>query len=217
MKYRNIFFDMDGTLLDTLEDILTAVNQALKDCGYSKQYKYEDGKKLIGNGAYILAQRALSFINYTEEELITFRERFFDYFIQFQDQTTKPYAGMVELLRELKIKYNLFVISNKPESLLKIICTEKFGKDIFIDVFGHIVGNPEKPDPFGVNSIIKKYCLKREECIYIGDSEVDVNTAKNANIDCCLVTYGYVQYTNELIKKAVFTASNIEELRKLFL
>lgn len=208
---------MDGTLLDTLQDILDAVNYALKECGYDKVYTYEEGKKLIGGGGYVFAKRALSYKPHTEEELAIFRDHFFQRYGEFQNRTTKPYDGMIDLLNDLKKKYRLFVISNKPDFLLREIVHEKYGVDIFVDVIGHKEDNPEKPDPFSVNYMIKKYNLKREECLYVGDSDVDVNTAINSHIDCCLVTYGYGSYTSDLIKKAAFTASNVTEFRKLFL
>lgn len=217
MQIKNIFFDMDGTILDTLQDILDAVNFALKECGYERVHTYEDGKRFIGGGAYVLAARALAFTDYTDEELTKFREVFFQHYQEFQDRNTKPFPGMINFLRDLKKKYRLFIISNKPDFLLQEIVHKKLEDSLFCDLIGHKEENPEKPDPFAVNEMISKHHLNRDECIYVGDSIIDIQTAINAKVKSCLVTYGYGQYNKELLKKADYTASNVEDLRKLFL
>lgn len=214
-KYKVLFFDTDGTLLDTLQDILEAVNFALRKLGYQKQYNYEEGKTLIGGGAYVLAKRAISFTKVSEEQYQEYEETFFRKYLELQDQSTKPYPGMIELLKKCQKKYQLFVVSNKPQIILDDIIQKMFPKDTFIELGGHRPNNPEKPDPILINEFVKKYHLQKEECLMIGDSHTDIETAINAGVDSLLVTYGYGFYTDELKKKATYVANSIDELSRL--
>lgn len=216
MKYKYLIFDTDGTLLDSLQDILNAVNLSLKECGYNKEYKYEEGKALIGSGASTLAKRALSFANPKPEEFEKFKALFFKYYSQMQGKTTKPFDGLTNLLVSLKNKgYRLFIASNKPHALLNEIIDAKFPKDLFEDWIGQIPGNKIKPDPYIVNLLCDKYNIDKKKCLYIGDSHFDVETAKNAHIDVALVTYGYGDYKKELLDEATHVINSIKELEDL--
>lgn len=214
-KYKALFFDTDGTLLDTLQDILDAVNHALKECGYSKQYAYEEGKKLIGGGAFKLAERAISFTSITKEKYEQFQKLFFEKYLELQDRTTKPFDGMVELLLSLKENYQLFIISNKPQFLLDDIIKKTFPKNLFIEACGHKIENPEKPDPILVNYLVDKYHLKKEECLFIGDSITDIETAINGKVDSCLVTFGYGVNIESFKEKATLVADSVSDLANL--
>lgn len=216
MKYKYLIFDADGTILDSLQDILNAVNLALKDCGYNKEYSYEEGKKLIGSGAFTLAKRALAFANPKPDEYKKFESLFFNYYPQMQGKTTEPFEGLTNVLVNLKEKgYKLFIASNKPHILLNEIIDEKFPTDLFEDWIGQIPGNKIKPDSQIIDILTRKYSLDKEYCLYIGDSDVDVLTAKNAKIDVALVTYGYGDYKKELLAEATFVVNSVQELRKL--
>ena len=214
-KYRTIFFDTDGTLLDTLQDILFAVNYALKECGYEKQYDREEGKSLIGGGAYVLAQRAISFATPTPEKYQEFEEIFFKKYLELQDATTKPFDGMLELLKSLKKNYQLFIASNKPQFLLDDIIAKTFPKGTFIEACGHKVENPEKPNPILINYLCDKYNLKKEECIMIGDSITDIQTAINGGVDSILVTFGYGINIDSFKEKATYVANSVNDIAKL--
>lgn len=214
-KYSALFFDTDGTLLDTLGDILDAVNFALRECGYTKQYQREEGKKLIGGGAYVLAERAISFAPPTKEKFEQFQKIFFEKYLEMQDATTKPFEGMSELLLSLKEKYQLFIVSNKPQFLLDDIIAKTFPKDLFIEACGHQVENPEKPNPILINYLIDKYHLKKEECLMIGDSVTDIQTAINGGIDSLLVTYGYAVNIDSFKEKATYVADSVDDIAKL--
>lgn len=214
-KYKALFFDTDGTLLDTLQDILDAVNYALKECGYSKQYAYEEGKKLIGGGAFKLAERAISFTSITKEKYEQFQKLFFEKYLELQDRTTKPFDGMAELLLSLKENYQLFIISNKPQFLLDDIIKKTFPKNLFIEACGHKIENPEKPDPILVNYLVDKYHLKKEECLFIGDSITDIETAINGKVDSCLVTFGYGVNIESFKEKATIVADSVSDLANL--
>lgn len=214
-KYRALFLDTDGTLLDTLQDILNAVNFALKGCGYEKQYSYEEGKRLIGGGAYVLAQRAIAFAHPSEEQYKAFEELFLKKYLELQDATTKPFDGLTELLLSIKDEYKLFIISNKPQFLLDDIIKKTFPEGLFIEACGHKIGNPEKPDPILINYLVDKYHLNKKECLFIGDSITDIQTAINGNVDSCLVTYGYGVNIDSFKEKATYVANSVEDLFKL--
>lgn len=214
-KYKALFFDTDGTLLDTLQDILDAVNNALKECGYSKHYEYEEGKKLIGGGAYKLAERAISFTTPSKEKYDQFQKLFFEKYLELQDRTTKPFKGMTELLLSLKENYQLFIISNKPQFLLDDIIAKTFPKGLFVEACGHKIENPEKPNPILINYLVAKYQLKKEECLFIGDSITDIQTAINGEVDSCLVTFGYGVNIDSFKEKATYVANSVFDLANL--
>ncbi len=214
-KYKALFFDTDGTLLDTLQDILSAVNKALEICGYQKRYSYEEGKRLIGGGAYLLAKRAISFKKVSEEEYEKFQNVFFEKYLELQDATTKPFDGLVDLLLSLKEKYKLFIISNKPQFLLDDIIKKTFPEGLFIESCGHKVENPEKPNPILINYLVDKYHLNKDECLFIGDSITDIETAINGGVDSCLVSYGYGVNIDQFKEKATYVADSINDLANL--
>ena len=214
-KYKALFFDTDGTLLDTLQDILSAVNFALKKCGYHKQYEYEEGKKLIGGGAYKLAERAISFTTLSQEKYEKFQSLFFEKYLELQDATTKPFDGMSELLLSLKKDYLLFIISNKPQFLLDDIIRKTFPKGLFVECCGHKIENPEKPNPILINYLVEKYHLNKNECLFIGDSITDIETAINGQVDSCLVTFGYGINIDSFKEKATYVANSVSDLSNL--
>lgn len=214
-KYKTLFFDTDGTLLDTLQDILNAVNFALRKCGYEKQYEYEEGKKLIGGGAYKLAERAISFAPPIPEKYKQFQTLFFEKYLELQDETTKPFEGMTELLLKLKENYQIFIVSNKPQFLLDDIIRKTFPEGIFIECCGHKEENPEKPNPILINYLCEKYHLNKCECLMIGDSITDLETAKNGGVDSLLVTFGYGLNIESLKEKATYVADSVDDIANL--
>lgn len=216
MKYEYLIFDTDGTLLDSLQDIINAVNLALKECGYDKKYVYEEGKAIIGGGASTLVEKSLSFTKVSPETFKKFQTLFMEHYNSMQAETTKPYEGMVDALIRLKNKgYRLFIASNKPHKFLNEIIEAKFPEDLFEDWIGQIPGNKIKPDPYIVNLLCDKYNIDKKKCLYIGDSHFDVETAKNAHIDVALVTYGYGDYKKELLDEATYVINSIKELEDL--
>ena len=218
MKYKDLIFDTDGTILDSLQDIVSAINQSLKECGYDKEYNYDEGKKLIGGGASTLVDLSLSFTNPSEEQYKKFQKLFLKYYQKMQVETTKPYDGIVDMLLSLKKKgYRFFIASNKPHKFLNEIIATKFPKDLFEDWIGQIPGNKIKPDPYIINVLCEKYNIDKKSCLYVGDSHFDVETAKNAKIDVALVTYGYGHYTKELLGEATYVVNSIKELEKLLI
>lgn len=184
---KTVLFDLDGTLLDTLEDLADAVRFTFRTMGF-----YEPDNKIVrrtvGNGARNLIETLLPSDqkDRLEEALAIFRP----YYDAHSGIKTCPYPEIPELLEKLKENgYRMGVVSNKPDSAVQIL-----GKDLFPSVslyLGEREGIKRKPSPEPIEFAIKELSGSKEKCLYVGDSEVDINTAKNAGIPCIAVTWGF--------------------------
>lgn len=180
-----ILFDLDGTLLDTLDDLYDAVNYVLRRMGFPERTKKEI-RHFVGNGARRLVEQALP-ENHTEEELNTALEIFHTYYNSICDGgATCPYPGIPQVLSQLKKQYPVAVVSNKPDGAVKILCQRYFPG---VTALGVTVQIPRKPAPDMVFAVMKQMGVDR--CVYVGDSEVDVLTAKAANVPCVSVLWGF--------------------------
>lgn len=217
-KYKTIIFDLDGTLLDTLKGITDAVNLTFKQLGYDIRHDYVTAKNFIGSGALEFVNRAMKGMDLTFEKKDEIGQRFLLNYKKLQNKASNPYLGVSELLKDLKeAGYKICLASNKPQALLDAIIDEKF-PDIKFDIrFGQRNDVPIKPDPTIVNIIRKELNIKKEECLYVGDSIYDYETAKNANVDCMIVKYGYGFYDQEFVKKSTFAVDHVEDIRKILL
>ncbi len=187
--YKLAIFDMDGTILDTLLDLAGGVNHALAAVGMPVRTT-EYVRSIVGNGIRttltLCAPEGI-----TEEQLDSLHEVFKPYYEKHRTDNTGPYPGVEELLRKLRKKgIKTSVISNKSDESVKALCVEYFD-GLFDMPRGLIEGVPKKPAPESVNAIIEAMGVKKSETVYIGDSEVDVMTAKNADIDGIFVTWGF--------------------------
>lgn len=184
-------FDLDGTVLDTLDTISYYANSALLKNGLTEIPK-ERYKYLVGKGAKNLVGAMLSEINAPET---LFSKVFNDYNDAYNKNTTyktKVYEGMGELLKTLKEKgISLAILSNKPDFATKSVVREILGDGLFDAVYGQREGVPIKPDPTSVYSILEEFNVEKNECLYIGDTSVDILTAKNANIFSVGVLWGF--------------------------
>lgn len=176
-----MIFDLDGTLLDTLEDLHDAVNYALTQFGYPER-TLEEVRQFVGEGAGKLMERAVPEGADPEPVLSCFRT----YYAAHTQVKTKPYPGIPQALEELGRKYPLAVVSNKPDEAVKIL-----GKAYFPSLYarGEAPDCPRKPNAAMVHKTME--ALGVQGCIYIGDSQVDVETAKNAGVPCLSVTWGF--------------------------
>lgn len=218
MKYKCVIFDLDGTLLDSLQGILDAVNMSFKELGYNVVRTFEESKHFIGAGAIEFARRAMKGTNIPLEKEKEVMERFLVNYAKTQSIVTKPFKGVTELLTELKKQgYIVCIASNKPQILLDPVVKQLFPDFTFDVALGQLPGKPEKPDPYIIYEIFKKVDVKPEECVYVGDSEYDYQVAYNAGIDSIICKYGYGFYDKPWMSKVKSSVNSIEELEKKLL
>lgn len=192
--YKLLIFDLDGTLLDTIDDIRDSLNFALKKQGFPN-YSVEKVKRFVGSGVIQMIERAVAGLPTTPDIIKAIIKDYTDKYILIQKHKTKPYEGIAETLKLIKEKnIILSVLSNKPIQDTKNIISYYFGDNMFDSVFGQIEGIPVKPDPTLLNRIICNYSFSKEEVLFVGDSDVDMKTAKNANIDSLFVSWGFRDY-----------------------
>lgn len=187
---KSIIFDLDGTLLDTIEDLANACNYALTTLGY-ETHEVEKYKTFIGNGRYKLIERMLPEGNKDIENIEKALKLFDDYYEKHMIDMTKPYDGIMNMLDNLMDKgIKIAVVSNKPHEFTIEVVKNYFGNRFEV-VYGHMKNTKEKPDPWAVLEVIKKFNVNKDECLYIGDSEIDINTAKNAGVKSVGVEWGF--------------------------
>lgn len=180
-----ILFDLDGTLLDTLEDLHSATNHTLRHFGCPER-SVEEIRSFVGNGARVQMEKALP--GKEDDPAV---DRVLAYYQDYYERVcvegkTRPYAGIPEALRELGKRYALAIVSNKPDEAVKRLCRRYFPGVYALGVHD---GCPRKPAPDMVRKALD--VLGAEECLYVGDSEVDVATAENAGADCLCVLWGF--------------------------
>ena len=182
-------FDLDGTLLNTIDDLGYACNHALKACGFPT-HAIEEYPRLVGNGVNRLIERALPEGEKEEETILRVRAHFVPYYDAHNCDYTRPYEGIPELLEKLKARgHKLAVASNKyQEATEKIVA--RFFPGVFDVVLGEREGVPRKPDPQIVKDIMAQ--LNRPLVNYIGDSLVDRDTAANAGVPFIACSWGFV-------------------------
>lgn len=187
-KKQAVIFDFDGTLFDTIEDVLDSLNYALKTNGI-KEVTREDLRTRMG---YKMKDTIKLFCpeNTSQEKLDQIIKDYRAYYDEHPAVKVKPYEGMYEVLKEMKDNgVRIGVCTNKTENVAKVLLDQYY--PYLIDVIQGDDGKvPLKPNPMSVN-IVKKKLGKTIGYVYIGDTEVDYQTAKNAHTDCILVTYGY--------------------------
>ena len=176
-----ILFDLDGTLLDTLEDLRDSTNEALRQFGYPAR-TLEEVRRFVGNGAANLIAQAVPRGVDPAPVLAAFQA----YYPAHCQIKTGPYAGIPEALAILREKYPIAIVSNKPDAAVKPLCAHYFPG---IPAMGEHPGCPRKPAPDMVYQATR--AIGAESCVYVGDSEVDVLTAKNAGVPCLSVLWGF--------------------------
>ncbi len=189
MLYQAAIFDMDGTILDTLEDIRAGVNAALRWAGYPER-TLQEVRSFVGNGAWKLVRRAVP-AEISDGEARRVLDWYRPYYEANSQICTAPYPGISEALSALRrAGMRLAVVSNKPHST-----TEKLAAHYFPGVFDAVIGAEDgvavKPAPDMLRSAMALLGVTEAEAVYIGDSEVDIATAKNAGLPCVSVTWGF--------------------------
>ena len=186
---KGVLFDLDGTLLDTLEDLYQSVNAALAACGFPERTRMEI-RSFVGNGVRNLMVRSVP----DGEENPKFEEcfqKFREHYAAHLNDHTAPYAGIMELLAELKEKgIPTAVVSNKSDAAVKELCRETF-RDLVPLAIGESERVKKKPAPDTVIEAAAGIGVPLKDCVYVGDSEVDLATAENAGIPCISVSWGF--------------------------
>lgn len=210
-------FDLDGTLLDTIADLAAATNFALAHYGLPT-HKEEEYKFFVGNGINKMLERALPEDKRNEEYITKLRSQFVPYYDVHNSDLSRPYPGMVELLKELqRNNIAIGVASNKyQEAAVKLVLQFFPGID-FALILGQREGVPSKPDPTIAYEIIEHTGIAKEDTVYIGDSCVDMQTGKNAGITTVGVSWGFRPKAELESYNPDFIADDTDELRKYLL
>lgn len=189
MKYKLAIFDMDGTILSTLDDLANGVDYALSENGLPARSKQET-RAALGRGVRFLIEQSMP-DGLSDAEISKVEDDFLKYYKVHSMDNTRPYDGIVELIKEVRASgIKTAVVSNKIDSAVKELCANFF-EGAFDVAYGERIGIPRKPDPKPINAIIDEFGLSKNEVVYIGDSEVDLLTANNAKIDHIIVTWGF--------------------------
>lgn len=210
-----VIFDLDGTLLNTIADLAAATNHALLHYGYPTHdvnvYRF-----FVGNGINKLFERALPEEERTEENILKIRSQFVPYYDVHNADLSEPYPGIPELLLALQEKgIKIAVASNKYQAATCKLIAHYFPEINFVEVLGQREGIPTKPDPSIVNDILAKTGIKQEEILYVGDSNVDMQTAHNAGVTAVGVAWGFRPRTELEAYHPAYIIEKAEELLPL--
>ena len=191
MTYKTYIFDLDGTLLDTLGDLAASVNYALRTHGLP-EHAIDDVRRFVGNGVRKLMERAVpdgAGNPLFDETFATFRQ----YYMAHSLDTTRPYEGIPETLEALKARgCHLAVVSNKMMAATQELCYHFFPDTIEVAIGeDEAAGIRRKPAPDTVFAALKALGVGKEDAVYVGDSDVDIQTARNAGIPCISVLWGF--------------------------
>lgn len=210
-RYDAVIFDLDGTLLNTLEDLKNAINHALVSCGFAAR-TLDEVRRFVGNGARKLAQRAVP-QGSDEKDVSRVLDAFHQYYALHSNDLTAPYPGIMDMLETLgKAGVQVAVVSNKPHAQVQSLCRDYFGISL---AFGDREGIRRKPEPDTVLDVMNTLGVSAERTLYVGDSDVDVMTARNARVDCAAVLWGF-RSQEELREAGAQTfVSTAEELTAL--
>ncbi len=188
MRYRSVIFDLDGTVLNTLGGLTNAVNHSLTAFGL-EEVSEDRVRQMIGNGTRKLIERSLEG---RAEELF---DRVYAEYSRFYQENcsydTYPYDGITDMLDKLRSHgIKCAVVTNKPDAAARKLIEENFG-DLICETHGNVPDVPVKPDPTFVFKTMEDLRVRPEETVYIGDSDVDIRTGKNAGIDVISVDWGF--------------------------
>ena len=189
MKYELAVFDMDGTILNTLDDLTDATNHALKAYGYP-EHSIEEVRFFVGNGIAKLIERATP-DGISEEEREKVRAEFMAYYKIHSADKTGPYPGITDLIKRLRAAgVKTAVVSNKPDPAVRDLC-KTYYDGLFDAAVGDMEGQAVKPAPDMCRKVFKELGIGPETSVYIGDSDTDIMTARNAGLDEILVSWGF--------------------------
>lgn len=215
-RYSAVVFDLDGTLLNTLYDLTEGVNHTMSGMN-CPPHTVAEVKSFVGNGILKLIERSLPEKMRTEKNISAAYEIFTAFYGKHCADRTVPYAGIPEMLTVLRQEgIPMSVVSNKDEGASRVLCKRFFG-DIFDTVIGGRRDLPRKPAPDGVGEALKAMGADKRRTLYVGDSDVDIATARNAGMDCVSVTWGFRE--RDMLEKLSpdYMADNAKELLNVIL
>lgn len=191
ITYNTYIFDLDGTLLDTLTDLAASTNYALRTHGMP-EHTIDEVRRFVGNGVRILMERAVpdgTDNPLFDEAFATFRQHYMEHSLD----TTRPYEGVPEMLAALKAKgCHLAVVSNKMMAATQELCRHFFPETIEVAIGeNEAEGIRKKPAPDTVIAALRQLGVGEEGAVYVGDSDVDIATARNSNLPCISVLWGF--------------------------
>ena len=205
-------FDLDGTLVNSLTDLAQSVNKGLKKAGLDEQ-PIENYKHFVGNGREVMIKRAMGKSSEDEAKLAIVRSVFNDEYKVHCNDNTVAYDGCAELLQKLDERgIKTAVLSNKPDEFVGRILKKVYPQHCFTEAWGKKPEYKIKPDSQALLAMLSKYGIEKNECIYIGDSDVDVFTAKNSEVKMAGVEWGFRGRQELLDAGAPFVASTADEL-----
>jgi len=187
---RTVIFDLDGTLLNTIDDLTDAGNYVCRGNRWP-EHSVEEFKRMVGHGIPNLVAQFSPEDQRSPLLLLSTLSKFSDYYGKHNLDKTRPYPGIAELLQELKEReIQLAVYSNKADEFSRKI-VKHFFPGTFAVVRGKLPAVPVKPNPMGLNSLLRELNSRRCETLLVGDCEVDIETAHNAGLRACGVTWGF--------------------------
>ncbi len=212
-KFHTVLFDMDGTILDTLDDLTDSVNHTLRELGYPERTRGEV-RAFLGYGSRRLIELSLG----AAAEPATVDEAFRIYRAWYGAHTqvkTKPYGGIVDVMRALRAHgIRVAVASNKPEPMVIKLCEYHFPGMVDAAV-GDVEGRRRKPHSDMIDAVLAELGASRDGAVYVGDTEVDVQTAQNAHLPVIAVGWGFRERAQQLAAGATVFADTPDELLKL--
>lgn len=207
-----VVFDLDGTLVNSLTDLAQSVNKGLVNAGLIAQ-PVENYKNYVGNGREVMIKRAMGSFSSDESMLSVVRDTFNTEYAVHCNDNTQAYIGCDQMLCRLKnFGIKTAVLSNKPDEFVSKILKKVYPKRTFAEAWGKKPQYKCKPDGEALIAMINKYGFAPDECLYVGDSDVDVFTAQNAKVNMAGVEWGF-RGRNELVSAgAPYVAKNADDL-----
>lgn len=210
-----VIFDLDGTLLDTIEDLANATNHALKQFNFPV-HEVASYRFFVGNGVNKLLERALPEAHKNADAISMLKHEFLKYYLIHAEDCTKPYPGIPELLTKLHKKgFQLAVASNKMHDATVELVGRFFPEIPFTTILGQREGIPVKPSPAIVDEIVERAGVTKSETLYVGDSGVDAATALNAGVPFVGVLWGFRPQQELEAAGATLFVEKPEEIEKL--
>ena len=222
MRYKLVIFDLDGTLLDTIDDLKEAVNHAMSLRGFPT-FTRDEVMAMVGHGARNLMRKALPVGHKDDDMVDAAYNDFRAYYITHIDVHTKPFPGIHDLLTQLHQEGMLLAVaSNKFQEGTEHLIKEFFPKIPFVAILGGRPGFPLKPDPEIVNEVLRKAGIKKKDAVMVGDSDTDIETAANGGIRGIAVNWGYRDMKETALRQAqgpqrMIVVETAEELQQLLL